>query len=884
MPSLSSEVVKDPFAKQIGGEIVQNPFKDSADTTPIPLGQPDTNSGMTVLGGSYPQYSSALQTAASKGVDFTTPPPMDTTFTGFAANNDQIVRHLNKKGFKTRIGEDTGQIEYLSPQTNRWTTLNPAGIDSGDFAPVIGESLVFGPELLGGLVGGIAGAPSGIGALASTVGGGAAGAFIGEITRLGIGRTKYGIDADVPFSDWINSAVEEASKEAGLSVAGGAVGALAIKVGKGILNFMNDRWLPIGTKDIAEVVDLPEYKIIDEVNSKIEGQFKPTAGQISGNTDLLSTEQGLRGTSMFGPELRQQFNTREVENAQGLKEYFDKITGFTESGDRFEVGSPYVSTAKQIKERKIQDLEGRQSAAQQAMDKARNDLPETSFDEAITKARDAIEVNQEKFYIWARKAYSDLDKYAVSPDGAKITIPNISTVRAANELSGEITAVQKLFPAASSDIKSVIGPRYELDEAGEKVLRKVYDKDSEFTFEEAQLGISYLKSLSRALNSTPGANDKTKGAVKKMIKAMVTDRERSALKNPELARKLYDLEQMYAKGKQKYFGGLAKRIMQKDSDGIYRMDDERAFRSIMKRMPGVDVNSEALGLREAIGTDRKALGAMRDAIHGFYKNQVYDEGVFDPKAHRQFLKDYQSSIRPFFTAQDWKVIGEAKNMGEAYQKISDRKQRILKLLDNRAGSIGAISSLDPSDIGKYIGVGRPGSKTVTDLDLKRIQNVKTIIARDQESWEGLKQYILQDIKKTVFSGDEKLTYREAAFRSYLDNNKRSIKEVFGVATYNDMETLYSALKISQRKAQVQNTSQSALTVLDLARMAYLGPLSRKGYVYRGVRRWRQEQAKKAIANSLLNPESIREIAELSKLDPTSLKAGIITGSLISTSQ
>ncbi len=70
-----------------------------------------------------------------------------------------------------------------------------------------------------------------------------------------------------------------------------------------------------------------------------------------------------------------------------------------------------------------------------------------------------------------------------------------------------------------------------------------------------------------------------------------------------------------------------------------------------------------------------------------------------------------------------------------------------------------------------------------------------------------------------------------------------------------------------------------MSMFDLARMAAFGPLSHKGFVLRGASRYKQEQANRIVADSLLNPESIRELAELSKLNPTSFKAGIIAGSL-----
>jgi hypothetical protein len=850
-----------------------------ADTSPIELPPLSQHTDFETELNFPIDYDPGIKAASAKGVDVRHPAPMDMTFAGYAMNDEQIRSHIDKNiGTETRMGEDSGQIEYLNPKTNRWTTINPIGADKSDFEPLIGESLVIGADIAGGVGG------SFISPLVGTASFAAIGAYAGEMTRLAIGRRLYGLGADMPIGEWISLADEAARMEAGLSLAGGAAGGVIRDAGKHIANWIMKRWVPEGAESIAKVdmADLPNQKIADEINRRIKGRYRPLTGELFESQSLLQEEEILRKTDLAGPEIRDQFLTRDKENVDALKEFHDQVTGFKsgdEALDYTNVGERAVREARRQKEAVESRIQTSTEVAEERAREAREIIPSTPTDVAVREARRAIEEGRGDFREWANEAYTLLGERAGNPD-----IPNRHTAAAVNKLHREIDLVKDYFPSASKDQAGLIGKKFTLDEEGALILNKVFDKDATFTFEQANLAISSLKSLSRSLEATPGTNSKAKGAVKLLIRELAKDRAEGLRNHPELYADLLDLERSYKAAKTIYYEGKVKEFMQTDGTS-YRINDQHGFNNfLLSNLPGRQVDDHAAQFRQAIGNDEEALKAVRNAIYGQYKREVYgDVEEFSLKRHRKFIEKYSASMKPFFSNQDWNIIRRSGSMGHAFEIMEKRKHTIGKMLER--STKGEVSNRDPQEIKTYIGLGKPSSSAISELKITNLNKIKEIAKKDQALWNDVKISILKDMRKHAFSGDHtRNALYPDRFGKYLDNNRPVLKEVFGEAMVKDLELLKKAMTISSQRSFASNPPNTAPTLFHLLRMAVLGPLSHTGYVLGGVSRFTKDQERQIIADSLLSPESIKELVELSRVPPKSLKASVLMGSLIGTNQ
>ena len=870
-------------AKEFGGTTEDVIIQDGVNRTPIDL--PETGSEIDPYGFYQPGglYSENLKSAAAKGVEFTKESPMNMTFSGFAFDDEQISSYAAKElGTKTRIGEDTGRVEYLDKETNRWTTLKPEGFSGADFEGFVGEATVLAPEMGLGVLGTLGG-PA-VAALGSV-----GGAMIGEAARLSIGYYSYDMGKDSMTEDEFIERASRSVHSVGAFAAGGIVaGGVARKLVKNLSNFIKNNWLPEGSEQLLEdksTVIQESYKVIDDINQQIGGGYKPTAGEIAKSNQMLSTQSALRQQD----ETMGAFEGRQEENTAALGRYFDKTTGFeggdpkqalTETGEKIQKQSKtLVDESKARREGFVERAEERSAAARDAIA-----AQSMNVDQSMAKVREAVEGNMAKFKTWADAEYGELDKLA---NGVEIS--NNKTQSVANSIRSELKVAQGLFRGAGKKEEAYIGPKYVLDEEGEAILQKLYDPDATFSFKEAQLGISYLKSQVRALQSAQGVEPKTIAAVKRLQQALVEDRAEAAKRVPGLTESLARIEDAYRAKKNLYYRGQVGRFMKKGSNGQYEISDEKAFQKfLLSDNPDSISDTNAKAFRDAIngeGYNTEGMKSVQGAFMKAYRSKVYDDdGKFIRANHNAFIKNQKSAYQYFFTPQDMRIIETSGTMGEAFDRIAKRRDILNAELDKTTK--GVLSRMeDGQKIRTHVGIGNVTAAGVSKLDAFRIKKIGKILRRDQETWQGLQQNILADMKKSVFSGrGENAVLNPDRFASYLKENSKVIKDVFGDEVLSSMETLYKAAEISTRSHKFTNVSKTAPSLAKLMRMAVLGPLSHTGFVLGGVQaRWRHEKAMRAnkvIGDALLDVDFMKELASLSKAKASSKRAAIVLGGAV----
>jgi hypothetical protein len=268
-------------------ELLEEQDAEPVDTSPIPIDRTRTTkqsefSQMPVPSPFEMSSSDPIVIAASNGIDFTTGAQGGHLVAGFAIDRDNErlayaidLEQRHGKPVRTRIGPQTKRVEYLNPNTNRWTLTNPLGIGNEDAARSVGPAMALGLDAF------VVGAAVGTGGIASV---GSVALFSAVSTPSAI--VSEGMRIYIGNQLGINQNVDDLAVAKHLGIVGGVatVGGLAGEAGvrSGIAFY---RWLglDVSTRSLVREfgMDLGEaIRISEGINERIVGaEFQLRLGQ-----------------------------------------------------------------------------------------------------------------------------------------------------------------------------------------------------------------------------------------------------------------------------------------------------------------------------------------------------------------------------------------------------------------------------------------------------------------------------------------------------------------------------------------------------------------------------------------------------------------------------
>ena len=181
-----------------------------------------------------------------------------------------VLSDLYKTDITVRTGTNTGELEFLNPETKKFELVNKPGVDIGDFTGQGGNAMVILPDIAATIATTVysgGNLPAGIATGAFTAG-------VMEYSKYILGKELYGINKDVSNEDLLNRAFVAAGISAGSAVLG--VG--AAKVIKGTTNLIKGRFLQgndiavSSAEDAVIKADAVATKInnaLDEIDSTV---------------------------------------------------------------------------------------------------------------------------------------------------------------------------------------------------------------------------------------------------------------------------------------------------------------------------------------------------------------------------------------------------------------------------------------------------------------------------------------------------------------------------------------------------------------------------------------------------------------------------------------
>lgn len=764
-----------------------------------------------------------------------------------------ILDKSYQQNVEVRVGPDTGELEYLNPETNMYSLVNKPGVDFGDIAGSAGDAMVIIPDIAATIGVGIV--TGGTGAIPA----GAAAAAAGEYSRLKLGQKLYGINKNVSDKEIFN----KARNAAGLSLAGGYAGVFAAKTIKGVNNVINGR--AIVAEDFYET--FPDKNIADNVaniinnkldNANISSKVKFTLAQTTGDVDLLAAQSAFENTTRLGylGEFRE-FNKKQ---ANALNDYFKLLkSGFntnllntTDPVNAFDAGKLIQDVIQKRNQPVINDLIAKQSNAEEILERGIVTLPDGNERLTGIKIRDFVSDVSSKFKKDAAVAAKKLDEAgAVEVIGADIIQSTLKTLdsKTQNNLL-KSPNISDLF----KDVLQVTGPQ-------------------KITVESARETLSSLNRLIRSGEKGGATENVDIGALKSLVGAFNKQINRDASK--AYISELDNFNYFYKINKNKLDNSIIGQITRVDK-GRLRISDEDVFPLTFKK--GKNSARFAQELHDVIKNSPDSMLAYKNSIFDFYKSKVIKNGKVNINAHNSFIKDYESPLKLFFNKTEFSNI---KKIG-GLEKYITNVTRERKVIENKLTKSfeGKLLNLRPEEL---------VNKIFKTNNIGDITQLKNILKNDTESFSAFQSAVLTEMNERIFKlpSQSILGIKQidaTKFDGFLNGQggekgfRTALQEIYGKEFVDNLQILNSALQISVRKAGTRQEGVVGDAFSDIIR-ARVGQFTPTGRILTAGRRIYKKASDRVLANALLNPQNLKELIELKKLKPNTKRAAYILGKL-----
>ena len=767
-----------------------------------------------------------------------------------------VLSNVYKQDIDVRLGNNTGELEFLNPKTNKYELVNKPGVELGDFTGLGGDAMVILPDIAATA---FATVYSG-GNLPVGVTAGAVTAGIAEYGRYKLGQKLYNINNDVSNEDLLNRAFLATGVSAGSAVLG--VG--AVKLIKGVNNLINGRFVKGNDladarveKDIVKADDVAK-QINDTLDTaKINSELKFSLAKASNDPDLLAAQAAFENQNKLG--YMNDFKTMNVENATALNKYFSFLkSGFNTNGrglSDFETGQLIKEVAEKRNQPIIKELIQKQAEAEEVLDSAMIRLPDGSLKETGVTIKSAIEDVADAYKARVDSASKALDNAAgvdvIESNIIKDSLEKLSTKEKDNLL--KVNKISKIFQ-------------------NEKLYKSILDGSAKIPITTVRNTLSKLKSDIRNA-STGSVTGETPdiGSLKFLQKTLEKQLRNDA--PPSYIDEFDNFNALVRENKKKLNDDLIPKITLK-RNGNLEFGAEDLFELSFKK--GLKSEKYADELYNVIKDYPDAMTAYKASINSEYKRQVFKNDKINRVAHEKFLKDYDAPLKKFLSKSEYNQI---KQLG-GFQKILDdtielRKDTTKALANTFSGQLEKISA------------GELVNKIYKPNKIGEILELKKILSKDPEVYKAFQRSVLTDINERVKKIDNNLGMRvidPRSFNNYLNGAggergyRVALREIFDADFIKNLDLLNQALKIEARKAPARSEGIIGSAFSDLIR-ARLGQFTLAGRLFTAGRRIYKRAAERIMANALLDPQSLKELIELRKLKPNTTRTVAILSKL-----
>lgn len=741
-------------------------------------------------------------------------------------------------GVETPVFRRGRDILYLNPETKEVVRAEPNLL----------QGLGFGVTMTGDIVGTTGGAvvagavtkhPAGV--VAGETVGSTVGTASAEYTRLVIGKMMGAHDLSN----------EDMLKQAGITglKAGAATGAVGMTMAsaKGVYNFMKGGIMTKAealkhglSSQEAEAVLAEVNKILSKAGAK--EQIKGTLGKMSNEAFVSSKEAHIRKSV----EHAQRFIERDLADEKALMRAMDTVTQpSTAKGGRAVADVLEKQVRKRITQAKDIVVKNVTEFKKQLdnIGKVKKELVGQPTRDVIVAKSEAADAAQQGLWTGLKKAHGFNDKKQIFDIKVPIgeNIKNTSNImsRRADTASTLITkrGSSKIFTKAKKPKPADLSD----------FNREISDLRSEIraAYKGRQFGTPQTRDMQEALD------------------AMVMDRKLALTKAGKV--KLLDdiekAEKATADFHKVYNRSVIGDLTKKNDRGIFEIESKEFVDKVLK-----GTGDDAQQLLNVIGDHPTLIAKWKDGIADAYKRAAFKNGKFNRDASTNFIQKNEDVLGKFFSKGDLSALQKTGNLAEKVAKQNDQLKRIIRNADSNFGK-GKLKSLDPDNLVKFVTEGSGSFSTPTgrgvQIAVNKIKAVKNYTKNYPAAWKAFQEEYSTQLRQRAIDAKTK-NLSTSAMNKLVKDNKNEITEVMGKEYYNDLVKINNALSVVRKPIKELTENEIRHGVLAIVRAVVAPPLTRRGRALTAADVFENKAAKAVIADSLLNPSIMKQVAKASE--------------------
>jgi hypothetical protein len=755
------------------------------------------------------------------------------------------------------LGGDGMFYAYNSPKIT--PTIGDVKAIAGDAIPVVGAITL-------GTFGSAAG-PGG------TVAGSGTGTFIGELTRLYIGKNVYGLHADMDEEEFDKAALQSAALSASIDLfATPALLGLGQIIKRSVLTGAKEKlsgdtikkFIAKGGKidsEIAKALDDAKKILLKAGVSEKEADDYLAISVANAIPESGIIPKGSKGDIVYSKILNDANKKAQAANVE--KKVIKTLTGLDNVSEKQadEIIDAAGNRVKQLRQDELIATDANVADAFGNLQKTKQSF----YKDPVTSDIDSIAVT---FNDVNQTLGANLSNYetqlikAAKNNNIQINLDDKEALKVFNKIIRDYsTKVTKKLPKidlkkatqaereAYNSIKSVndladllqVEGKTDLIKKQLNIIKKGLTNLETLTFDEAVTWRAFIRQAEQSVNlpkPTLNALTKLKGVFNKAIDDATANHPETAKLVQKYDDTLFNYRNTALEKLSNTFGAGASSRVTKNVKLIG--ENRNVFNSFVEDTPQGLVNAEKLGnlinLKQFNSNQTKK---VTNALYENYYNKVFPKsfGETAEMTHKQFIDKYGDNYRLILGDKTYNEFAKSnKSALNQFQKSVDKQIQVQNKVSEYLPGIN-IKTLDTGNptaiVDEIFRVGKNSDisgliKSINKLDPQLTTDIRKIYLR-----KFIKEASVDVETRTLTGGTgERVTgLNGQSLSNFLENNKEVVKQLFGDSFYSAHRDLARALKIIQEPLAVGKTGAPGLT--EAANKAglfvdiFAGPLNHK---------------------------------------------------------
>jgi hypothetical protein len=755
------------------------------------------------------------------------------------------------------LGGDGMFYAYNSPKIT--PTMGDVKAIAGDAIPVVGAITL-------GTFGSAAG-PVG------TVAGSGTGTFIGELTRLYIGKNVYGLHADMDEEEFDKAALQSAALSASIDlVATPALLGLGQIIKRSVLTGAKEKlsgdtikkFIAKGGKidsEIVKALDDAKKILLKAGVSEKEADDYLAISVANAIPESGIIPKGSKGDIVYSKILNDANKKAQAANVE--KKVIKTLTGLDNVSEK-EADEIIDAAGNRVKQLRQDELIATDANVADAFGNLQK-TKQSFYKDPVTSDIDSIAVT---FNDVNQTLGANLSNYetqlikAAKNNNIQINLDDKEALKVFNKIIKDYsTKVTKKLPKidlkkatqaereAYNSIKSVndladllqVEGKTDLIKKQLNIIKKGLTNLETLTFDEAVTWRAFIRQAEQSVNlpkPTLNALTKLKGVFNKAIDDATANHPETAKLVQKYDDTLFNYRNTALEKLSNTFGAGASSRVTKNVKLIG--ENRNVFNSFVEDTPQGLVNAEKLGnlinLKQFNSNQTKK---VTNALYENYYNKVFPKsfGETAEMTHKQFIDKYGDNYRLILGDKTYNEFAKSnKSALNQFQKSVDKQIQVQNKISEYLPGIN-IKTLDTGNptaiVDEIFRVGKNSDisgliKSINKLDPQLTTDIRKIYLR-----KFIKEASVDVETRTLTGGTgERVTgLNGQSLSNFLENNKEVVKQLFGDSFYSAHRDLARALKIIQEPLAVGKTGAPGLT--EAANKAglfvdiFAGPLNHK---------------------------------------------------------